>query len=136
MENKNILLAVLSGLLFGFWPIFMQRTQLSSYWQGAIFALFVTLLMLVPAAIEGTTSFGAANWKFAVIGGACGGFGMLFFTKMLTGSTPMELGSLFSIVLLVQVAQAAGYHVYMNGIPSLKKTIGFILTGVVVYLMK
>ncbi|QQS22760.1 hypothetical protein IPM19_03980 [bacterium] len=133
---NNTVAAIVTGFLFAWWPLMMQRTNLSSFWQGAVFSAFVTVSMVIPAVLNGTASWQNADWKFAIIAGVSGALGMVVFTSMLSSSTPIEIGPLLTTMLITQVAVAAIYHAVVNGEVSSKKIVGFVLTGVVVYLLK
>lgn len=62
-----------------------------------------------------------------MVTGACvaGGLGLLAFNGMLSRATPQTVGSLFVLMLVVQIATPALYQVINSGEVTVSKAVGF-----------
>ena len=129
-------LAIVAGLLFGCWPLLMNRSGLAPSLSAGVFAgiCFATVL---PFAWRGHfASAQGANWYLAVTAGVVAGVALLIFNRMLASVTPVEVGSLFIITLVVQVVVPAVYQVVITGDFSVKRILGFMLAVLAVFLLK
>lgn len=127
--------AVLAGIFFGIWPLFMNRSGLSGNVSSVVFSLG-TFIALIPIAI-GSNGFNLPQAKWSMVALACGtaAIGLLAFNGMLAGANPKDVGTLFVIMIVVQTATPALYQVVMNGNISAPKLAGFVLAGVAGFLL-
>ncbi len=122
-----VIKAVLAGIFFGVWPLFMNRSGLGGNVSSAVFALIV-FIMVFPFAIKSIGfSLPAGNWLMVVLAGIFGALGLLSFNGMLAGVSSERVGSLFVVMIIVQIAIPAIYQVFMTGELPVTKAMGFIL---------
>ena len=120
-------LALLSGFLFGVWPLLMNRSGVGGNISSVAFS-GTALIVVGLAAILGRESIPPnANWLSLVVAGVIGALGLLCFNGMLGKATKEEVGTLFVLMIVVQVAIPATYSVIMNGGITTVKAIGFVL---------
>lgn len=119
--------AVLAGVAFGIWPLLMQRSGLTGYMSAAVFAIFAFITVIPFAVHEGFHGLRAAIPVFYVGAGVVAGFGLLAFNSMLGKATGKQVGSLFLVMLLVQISIPAVYHIYRNQAFDFRKILGVAL---------
>ena len=118
--------AILAGIFFGIWPLLMNRSGLSGNVSSAVFALGV-LIFVSPFALYELRSMTAnVAWTMAISACVFGGLGLLAFTEILSKATPQTVGSLFVLILVIQIATLALYQVINDGGLTVYKTIGFL----------
>lgn len=117
--------AVLAGVFFGIWPLLMNRSGLTGNVSSAVFALGALIVVSPFALYEFSGATISVVWTMVV--GACifGGLGLLAFNGMLSKATPETVGSLFVVMIVVQVATPALYQVINGGGLTVSKAIGF-----------
>ena len=117
--------AVLAGVFFGIWPLLMNRSGLTGNVSSAVFALGALIVVSPFALYEFSGVTTSVVWTMVV--GACifGGLGLLAFNGMLSKATPETVGSLFVVMIVVQVATPALYQVINGGGLTVSKAIGF-----------
>lgn len=113
-----------AGVLFGIWPLLMSRSGLTGTTSTAVFATIVLVFVMPVAFISGFNTTGA-NWRFAVAAACCGAIGLILFNAALAEATQESLGKLFVIMIIVQTALPAAYHVVMNHGMTFKTGVGF-----------
>lgn len=123
--NELHVRALLAGLFFGLWPLLMNKSGLSGNVSALAFTVGV-LVIVSPFALyelRGTTT--SVAWMMVV--GACfaGAFGLLAFNGMLAKASPQTVGSLFVMMLVVQIATPALYQVMNDGGLTTTKAVGF-----------
>ncbi len=116
--------AVVAGIAFGAWPLLMNRSTLGGNVSAAVFAGIVFLLVLPFAFREGAGDITASMVGFATAAGVVGAIGLLAFNGMLATVTPAQVGRLFVIMILAQVAVPVIYQIIMDGGVSLKEGLG------------
>ncbi len=123
--NELVFRALFSGLMFGIWPLMMNRSGL----QGSVSSvsmIFVSFVVVLPFALRaGVGSLSEANWKMAVASGVIAAIGMLSFNSMLAKATKDTVGLLFVVMIVAQTTIPAIHHILVNGI-STTKTCGFL----------
>lgn len=132
MESLQ-LKAVLSGICFGIWPLLMNRSGLSGNLSTFAFALTVTVCVL-PFTLGNLGDIAHSRWLFVLAAGILGAIGLIFFNGMLSKATPKDVGTLFVLMVVVQVAVPAIYKVVLSGI-TLEKGIGFALAAIAAVLL-
>ncbi len=133
--NSLYVRAILAGLLFGIWPLVMNRSGLSGNLSSAIFAGVAFLIMLPLAITGGFSSMQNARISFAVFAGIAGGIGVLFLNSMLAKVNRQNVGALLITMVLTQVAVTAIYHMYQGGEYSIRKILGVIAAIIAVILL-
>jgi hypothetical protein len=123
--RELIVKMVAAGVLFGAWPLVMNRSGLNGATATAALSLIIFLLAL-PVALRDGIALTGSNWWFAVVAGCCSGLGFLAFNSGLAEATPALVGRLFVIMILVQMAIPAAYHVVMNGQLTARTGLGFV----------
>ena len=127
--------AILAGVLFGIWPLLMNRSGLNGNVSSACFGI-VTLIGVLPFAIY-TNGFSipTAKWTMIVLAGLCGALGLLAFNGMLAKASLDNVGTLFVLMTVVQIIVAASYQAYMKGFLSVDKFFGYVAAVVAAYLL-
>ena len=126
--------ASLAGIAFGIWPLLMSRSGVSGNFASLVFTI-VIVFCVAPFAIGQISDFSKANWYMLVGAGAVSAIGLLSFKGMLTKATPKDLGTLFVLMIVVQVASPVIYHVVMNGGINFTKGLGLVLAVVAIVLL-
>ena len=65
------------------------------------------------------------SWKLVVIASIISGLALLLFNELLSKATPKNVGSLYVLMIVVQMVTPAIYQVVNDGGLSLSKAIGF-----------
>lgn len=131
--------ALVAGLLFGGWPLVMNRSGLSGYASAAIFAglAFLTVLPFAGAkgAVEEVLQTPANGLTFAFIAAFMGGLGLIAFNTMLAKSDPKEVGLMLIFMIMVQMALPAVSYMVQAGELSPRKLSGIALAFVAAKLL-
>lgn len=125
--NELHVRAILAGILFGAWPLLMNKSGLSGNISSAVFA-FGALAIVLPFGIYEFQHVGKSlsiGWALVTTACILGGLGLLAFNGMLAKADPKTVGSLFVLTVVVQVATPALYQVFMDGGLTVRKTTGF-----------
>lgn len=123
--NELYVRSLIAGVCFGLWPLLMNRSGLTGGLSAAVFS-FGTLIIISPFALY---EFHGASiniiWIMAI--GACvfGALGLLSFNGMLSKATKENVGSLFVLMVVVQIATSAIYKIISIGGLTVSKAIGF-----------
>lgn len=130
-------MAMLAGLFFGIWPLFMNRSGHTGNVSSAVFcvATFIVVLPFAVKSILGGAPLVSANWLMVLGAGFFGALGLLAFNYMLAGATKEAVGSLFIIMVMVYVAVPALYQIIVTGGLPLTKLAGFIAAAIAAYLL-
>jgi len=135
--NDLVLKSVMAGLMFGIWPLLMQRSGLSGNVSSAIFA-GVAFLIVVPFAIHSGV-IGAIKLAplpmLGLVAGIFGGIGLLFLNGMLAKVSVEQVGIMFVIMILVQLMVPVLYQFAITGDYSVQKIVGVIAAFVAVILL-
>jgi hypothetical protein len=126
--------SVIAGILFGLWPLLMNRSGLSGNLITFVFAA-VVLLCVLPFAASSLHDIGNAHWVWAVGGGILGAIGLIAFNTVLSKATPQTVGTFFVLMIIVQTAIPAVYQGIMNGGLPFTKIAGFVFAGIAAFLL-
>jgi drug/metabolite transporter (DMT)-like permease len=132
------LYSIAAGILWGVWPLLMNRSGVSGIAATAIFTAVGLTIHLPLAFLSGQmqkVDFNLLVW-FVVASGILAAIGTLCFNTMLAKATPQEVGILFLGMLMVQIASPSIYHLVQSGDYSLRKLTGIIGAFVVVFLLR
>lgn len=134
--NEITLRATVAGLFFGVWPLLMNRSGLSGATSSAVFS-GMTFVIVLPFALKeaNTSNLAMVIWRFAFLAGVAGAIGVLAFNGGLSKVTPQTVGMYFVMMMCVQIALPAVYHVVMTGEVSASKVLGFVLALTAGYLL-
>jgi hypothetical protein len=124
----------LAGALFGAWPLIMNKSGLDGMSSAAVFTTVIALIVVPLALRAGFTTAGSNLW-LAVAAGCAGAIGLLLFNDVLSKATPPTVSRLFIIMIIVQTAVPALYHVVMNGELTFKTGLGFAAAAVTAILL-
>ena len=120
--------SVLAGILFGIWPLFMNRSGLSGNLATFIFAAIV-LMCVFPFAASSLQNIATAHWIWVILAGIFGAFGLLLFNSVLSKATPQNVGVLIVLMIIVQTVVPAVYQAIMSGGLPFSKIVGFVLAA-------
>lgn len=132
--SSDVWKMIITGVVFGVWPLLMNKSGLVGTTATATIA-FIVMLLVLPVGVYHGLTFVGSKWWFAVIAGCFAALGMLMFNSMLAKATRDEVGRLFVIMLVFQTAVPAVYHAYVNGGLTLKSGAGFLTAIITVFLL-
>lgn len=125
--------ALLAGVFFGLWPLFMNKSGLNGLMSPMFFAL-IALTCVLPFGLRRIATnpedLVHVGWTMVILAGVFGAAGTIFFNDMLAKATPQSVGTLFVLMIVVQISIPAIYSAVMNGGVSPSKAIGFALAAV------
>lgn len=124
---------IVSGLLFGAWPLVMNKSGLTGWTSAFMLEVFACLVVLAVSGWKGI-SFTGAKWWFGVAAGVMGGAGILLFTAALSKASPENISRLFIMNLLAQIVLPAVYGALLGGL-TLKTTMGLLAAVVATLLL-
>ena len=122
---NEVMKAVLSGIMFGCWPLLISKSGLSGS-SVALFGGAVTLLFVAPFALANGVNLVGSRWWILIITGSMSGIGCLAFNDMMVRAKPTSAATLFIIMLVVQIMMPAIYHVATSQQLSIKTVVGFV----------
>ena len=134
MESLEIK-SVIAGILFGIWPLFMNRSGLSGNLGTFVFAA-VVLLCVFPFAASSLHNIGTAHWMWAIAAGIFGSLGLLAFNSVLSKATPQNVGIFIVLMIIVQTVVPAVYQAIMSGGLPFTKIAGLVLAAAAFLLLK
>ena len=123
--NELLLKAILAGVLFGCWPLFISKSGLGSI-SATLLTTACTFLFVVPIALTNGITIAGSRWWIAVVAGCMAGIGVLAFNDVMIKSKPTTAALMFVIMLVVQTMMPAIYHIAVNQQFSIKTIAGFI----------
>ena len=126
--------AVLAGLCFGSWPLFMNKSGLSGHLSSLVLVI-IMLFCIFPFAIRDIAGILNANWVMWLIASILGALGILFFNSVLAEVSSKDICVYFIIVALVQISVPAIYGVFVNGEITITKALGFAFAFVAAVLL-
>jgi hypothetical protein len=132
--DKLQLRAVIAGICFGLYPLFLSRSKLTPNLACAAFT-FTTFLCVLPFALGEMRNLVSAYWTMLILGAILSGAGMLTMTSYLAKATPVSVGLLIILMLIAQAAVTAAYQMVMDRGVSLTKCLGFAFATVAIVLL-
>jgi len=127
--------AALAGVFFGIWPLFMSRSGLSGNVSSVMFSAAALIGVLPVALYSNGVSIPTANWAMVILAGLFGALGLLSFNGMLASASAHNIGTLFVLMTVVQVAVAASYQTITSGHLSVEKAAGYAAAALAAYLL-
>jgi hypothetical protein len=128
--------AVASGICFGLWPLFMNKSGLNSAEASAALSLFLLAVVSPYLLVNGLPSFSAVRWEMALPACLFDALGLLALNSLLSNASSAEAGRAFVIVTVVQVAVPAVYLAVLNGGLTLKTVFGLAAAVTAVFLLR
>lgn len=135
--REVLLQAVISGIMFGLWPILMQRSGIQNVFVStAVMEVFV-LTTLLPLGIMNfrMSEFMKMDWFFTVSASVAAALGVLTFNDGLAKTTVSTVSTYFVFMMVVQVIVPASYHLFINGGFTSSKLLGFAFAGLAAYFL-
>lgn len=126
--------AILTGILFGSWPLLMNRSGLGGNISSFVLVI-VMLVCILPFSIGNFGEIFNANLMFAVGAAVLGAAGILLLNGILFKATSQNLGPLLVLVFVAQIVVSSVYHIIMTGGITVTKGIGFTLAVVTAILL-
>jgi hypothetical protein len=123
-----------AGVLFGAWPLLMNRSGLNGPTSVAALNVIVLLLAFPIAWQQGLLPAGP-NWWFVIAAGCCAGLGYLAFNSGIAKAAPAIVGQLVVIMIVIQMAVPAAYQAMMNGQLTIKAALGFAAAAIAAILL-
>ena len=133
MKSLQIL-SVVSGLMFGVWPIVMSYSRLSGNITSIVLAA-ITIICVTPFSVQKFGTLAQANWWLASLAGILGAIGITCFNTMLAKAPKTDLPTFFILMVLVQVACPVVYQLATSGGMTTTKGCGFALAGIAAILL-
>ena len=133
MESLDVK-AVISGILFGIWPLLMNRSGLNGNLSTVIFATVVLICVFI-------VSFGSlhnitiSSLPWAIGAGIVGAIALLAFNSMLAKATPQTVGTFIVLMIVAQIVVPAIYQAILNGGLPLTKIAGFVFAAIAAVLL-
>lgn len=126
--------AVLAGVLFGIYPLLLNRSKVSGNIMSATFCLIVCLCVL-PFAVSEIKNLRTANWGMLLGAGFMSAIAMMAMTSFLSQSKAEHVAILITLMIILQAAVTAAYQIYMNKGVTAEKLFGFVGAAVSIYLL-
>lgn len=133
-----VVLTCISGIFFGVWPLFMNKSGLPGHISPSVFST-IGLAMVLPMALRGLSkvAFVNANWGMAIGAGISGGLGMIFFSRMLAEAKndAPRAAMLIALMTVIQVTVAALYKIALTRAITPSQAIGFMTAALTAFLL-
>lgn len=127
--------AILAGILFGAWPLLINKSGLSGNLCSMVFSCFVFLFIVPFALFEGTGNIKNANWGMLILAAGIGALGIILFNGMLIKAEPKDLGSLFILTTIMQMVVPVIYQIISDGNLTVTKGVGFLFAAIAAILL-
>lgn len=133
----NYLQSILVGILFGIWPLFMNRSGLGPHVSMLLYCVagcaVVALGMIVSK--SPFTIGSSVQWTMFLAASAIGGIGLFLFGGIIANSAPSELTRQMAIVTVLSILTPFLYYMWNGAEVDIKKVLGFVLSVAGVYLL-
>ncbi len=128
--------SAISGVLFGLWPLFMQRSGIKNVDVSTVVMEMIVLAVLLPFGLRNVSTFDwtQMSWVYTILASVSAAFGVLIFNTGLSKSSDVTLSTYFVVMIVIQTSVPAVYEVFKNGM-SVSKFIGFMLAGLAAYFL-
>lgn len=128
--------AVTSGILFGVWPILMQRSGITNVYISTAVMEAIVFFTLLPLGIVnlGASDYAKMNWPFTVGASVCAAIGVLLFNSGIAKVPLNSIGTFFVLMIVVQITVPAVFQVLLTGF-SRERVLGFMFAGLAAYFL-
>ena len=99
--------AILAGLCFGLWPLFMNKSGLNSVEASAALSLFLLAVVTPFLLVNGVQQLSTIRWQMALPACLFDALGLLALNSLLSSASSAQAGSAFVIVTAVPAAYLA-----------------------------
>ena len=128
--------AILAGLCFGVWPLFMNKSGLNSVEASAALSLFLLAVVTPFLLVNGVQQLSTIRWQMVLPACLFDALGLLALNSLLSSASSAQAGSAFVIVTVVQVAVPAAYLATLAGGLTPRSGIGLVAAAIAVYLLR
>jgi hypothetical protein len=128
--------AILAGLCFGLWPLFMNKSGLNSAEASAALSLFLLAVVTPFLLVNGFQQLSVVRWEMALPACIFDALGLLALNSLLSTASSAQAGSAFVIVTVVQIAVPAAYLAILAGGLTPRSGIGLVAATIAVYLLR
>ena len=122
--SKQQVQATLAGILFGVYPLFLNRTNLKGNIMGATFSLIASIL-IIPFAIGQAKYLAQTNWWMMIAACLTSAIAMLSMTGFLASSNKESVSLLIILMVVTQAIVAAINQIIQDQKISPKMLVGF-----------
>ncbi len=133
MESLDVK-AVVSGILFGIWPLLMNRSGLSGNLSTLVFATVVLACVFVVS-FSSLQNITITSLPWAIGAGIVGAFALLVFNSILAKATPQAVGTFIVLMIVAQIVVPATYQAILNGGLPFSKIAGFVFATIAAILL-
>jgi hypothetical protein len=128
--------AILAGLCFGVWPLFMNKSGLNSVEASAALSLFLLAIATPFLLVNGVQQLSTIRWQMALPACLFDALGLLALNSLLSSASSAQAGSGVVIVTVVQVAVPAAYLAMLAGGLTPRSGMGLVAAAIAVYLLR
>src|SRR5712675_1499043 len=121
--------AIIAGLCFGLWPLFMNKSGLNSAEASATLSLFLLAVVTPFLLVNGFQQLSAVRWEMALPACIFDALGLLALNSLSSASSA-QAGSAFVIVTVVQIAVPAAYLAMLAGGLTPRSRIGLVAAAI------
>lgn len=132
--DKYQLRAVLAGILFGLYPLLLNRSNLPGNITGMMFSFLVAIFIL-PFGVSEVPKLAHANWVMLISAGMLSAIAMMCMTNFLTNNSKEKIGLLIILMIVTQASVTAIFQMMMDRGVSITRLFGFIFAVLAVYLL-
>lgn len=122
--DKSQIQAVLAGLMFGIYPLLLNKSKLGGNIMAAVFT-FAVFMFIFPFATGQIKNLAGADWRMLLGSAAVSAIGMMCMTSYLASSSQSSVGLLVILMVVIQAIVTACYQIAMDRGVSLAKVVGF-----------
>ena len=133
MESLDVK-AVISGILFGIWPLLMNRSGLSGNLSTVVFATVVLVCVFIVS-FGSLQNITVSSLPWAIGAGIVGAIALLVFNSMLSKATPQAVGTFIVLMIVAQIIIPAIYQAILNGGLPATKIVGFVFAAIAAVLL-
>lgn len=125
----NYLKALLAGIFFGIYPLFMNKSGLHG--SATAFAFGIGLFLLAaPFAFMSSSNAADIKWPLVIFFVILACTGVLMYTSAIASVDKKDVSTLIMLLVISQTVVATGMYAMLNSSLSPMKFTGFILAGV------
>ncbi len=133
---RYYILAVVTGLSFAAWPLVMSRSGLSGPFASWLWAMTIAFVVGFTLPLFGqTVAHDKGSFLIALLAGLIGAIGVLALNTICAKASQAEIGKYFLIMLVVQFAVPAVYHMVMSGELTVRKVAGILAGFIALWLL-
>ncbi|OHA34986.1 MAG: hypothetical protein A2928_03355 [Candidatus Taylorbacteria bacterium RIFCSPLOWO2_01_FULL_45_15b] len=132
--DKLQLKAILAGILFGIYPLLLNKSRLTGNIMATSLSLLVCIFIL-PFAFGEIKCLATADWKMLIGAGVASAVGMMCLSSFLALSKPSSVGVLIILMIITQATVTAVYQMIMDKGITTAKLFGFGCAAIAIVLL-